>query len=67
MSPNSEAVTRRPWALTEYWNAVPAGEGGWPIDPAGFCRFCAAMASLMSLAVTPNCAMRSGFTQTRME
>ena len=46
---------------------VPVGEGGCPNAPAGFCRFCASMALLTSVAVMPNLAILSGFTHTRME
>ncbi len=67
MSSNWLGSTSRPGALTEYWKSVPGGEGGCPKVPAGFCRFCAWIALLTSVAVMPSLAILSGFTHTRME
>ena len=67
MLPNSSGELRRPLAVTVYTSCWPAGAGSWPILPAAFWRFWAAMALAMSLAVTPSWAMRSGFSHRRME
>ena len=37
-----------------------AATGAWPSAPAGFCRFCALIALLMSVAVSPSFAILSG-------
>ena len=39
---------------------MPRGEGACPIAPAGFCRFCAWIALLTSVAVTPSLVILSG-------
>jgi hypothetical protein len=53
-------------AVTVY-QLLAGGAGSWPILPAAFWRFWAAMALATSVAVTPSWAMRSGFSHRRME
>ena len=43
------------------------GLGCWPMRPAAYSPFCSCTAAEMSETVIPFCAMRSGFTHSRIE
>ena len=65
-SPNSSAVSSRPWARTFQVSSWPGGAGSPPIFPDGFTAFCFCTASTRSGTVSPRRASTSGFTQMRI-